>query len=172
MKGKENQVKKVCGFHVNDWHFTTMILPYVCNEIQNNNNIITILQNSIKPNIEEILSKMNLNKMLEKQIKEINWTKANSIKYSKIKQILQQINGQVQNVNILISGDKVFIDQVNQSIERIMQNINMEKSITIIDCYDMAQFENIGEIKRKYGFILNTSGIQKMYCQEQEKKNA
>lgn len=172
MKGKENQVKKVCGFHVNDWHLTTMILPYVCNEIQKNNDMIILLQNSIKQNIEEILSKMNLNKTLEKQIKEINWTKANSIKYSKIKQILQQMNGQVSNVNILISGDKTFMEQVNQSIEKVMQNTNMKSTITIIDCYDMTQFENVSKIKKHYEFILNTSGIQKVCYQEEERKDA
>ena len=42
MKDKTKQVKKVCGFYVNDWHLTTMVLPYIRNEIQAKNEIVTI----------------------------------------------------------------------------------------------------------------------------------
>ena len=34
MKEQNKQMKKVCGFHVNDWHLTTMILPYIHKEIE------------------------------------------------------------------------------------------------------------------------------------------
>jgi len=58
----KSEVRKICGFYVNEWHLTTMILPYVHKEIGKENTIITILQNGISKNIEEILSKMNFNR--------------------------------------------------------------------------------------------------------------
>lgn len=174
MKSKENQIKKVCEFHINDWHFTTTILPYICNEMQKNHSITTILQNSIKLNIEEILSKMNLNKTLQNQIKQIHWDKTNIIKYSQIKQILNRENGQVSNNNILINGDKAFIKQANESIQKILPNMKIENTITIIDCYNINESNNGNEIKNQYEFILNTLGIQKIEkdFQKENKKEA
>lgn len=161
MKEQKEQMKKVCGFHVNEWHLTTMILPYIHKEIENNNEVITILQNGIKSNIEEILAKMNLNKELNKKIKEIDWTKTHPIKYNKIKSKLENVKGQANKINILINGDKEFIEIVNKNIEKAVKNMNIESKITIINCYDVTQFTNISEITDKHEFIINTSGIKR-----------
>ncbi|MBO5479523.1 MAG: hypothetical protein J6A04_07630 [Clostridia bacterium] len=162
MNNKENNIKKVCAFYVNDWHFTTMILPYIANEIKSKNKIITILQNNMKSNIEEILSKMNLNQKLKEEILEINWTKNFPIKYSNIKQEIQQIDGQVKDINIFINGDKEFIKMVNQNIEKLIEKFNLRTSITIVNFYDITKFTNVSEITDEHQYILNTSGIKKI----------
>ena len=77
----KSEVRKICGFYVNEWHLTTMILPYIHKEIEKENTIITILQNGISENIEEILSKMNLNEKLQKSILNINWKSTKTLKY-------------------------------------------------------------------------------------------
>lgn len=162
MKDQENQMKKVCGFYVNELHFTTMILPYIRKEIEANNTIITILQNDMKSNVEEVLSKMNLNKILENKILEINWEKTVSVKYSNIKQQLEKANGQAQNINIFINGDKEFIKMVNQNIEKAIQNVKMENMVTVINFYNITGFTNVSEITNLHEYILNTSGIRKI----------
>lgn len=160
MKDKENQIRKVCGFYANDWHLTTTILPYVRNEIEAENEIITILQNNIKPNIEEILSKMNVNKTLENKILQIDWTKTEPVKYTNIKQKLWKIKGQAKNITILISGEKEFIQIVNQSLQKEIPNANLQNPITIIHFYDMEKLTNGSEMTKEYQYMINTSGIR------------
>ena len=55
-----NKIKKLCGFCINEWHLTTMILPYISKEIENNYKMITILENSIEENIKTLIKKLNL----------------------------------------------------------------------------------------------------------------
>lgn len=66
-----NNIKKLCGFCINEWHLTTMILPYISKEIENNYKMITILENSIEENIKTLIKKLNLKN--EEDILEINW---------------------------------------------------------------------------------------------------
>ena len=127
MKEQNKQMKKVCGFHVNDWHLTTMILPYIHKEIEKENQIITILQNGIKANIEEILQKMNLNEELNKKIKQIDWEKTYPVKLDKIKDKLDNLNVQENNINILINGDKEFIEAVNDKLEKNIKNVDIKQ---------------------------------------------
>ncbi|MCI8482258.1 MAG: hypothetical protein HFJ27_04170 [Clostridia bacterium] len=159
MKEQKTKIRKVCGFYTNDWHFTTMILPYVRNEISANNEIIAILQNSIKSNIKEILSKMNIKAILEQKILQINWEKTQPIKYPILKNTLLQKDGQDKDINILVNGDKEFIEKVNQNIEKIIQNENVKSRITILNYYDMTKDINIQDITSQYNNIINTAGI-------------
>lgn len=157
MKDNKNKVSKVCGFYMDKWHLTMMILPNIAKEVENKNKVITILQNGIKSNIEEMLSKMNLNKELENEILNINWTKTNPIKYSDIKEELE--NTVAQNVNIIVDGDEFFIEQANKIIKRVVSEENFKSKITQINCYDLTKFNNVKEIENKHEFIIRTSGM-------------
>lgn len=170
MKDQENQMKKVCGFYVNEMHFATMILPYIRREIEAKHKIITILQNDMKSNVEEVLSNMNLNETLQNEILTLNWSKTISVKYSKVKQIIEEANGQAQNITIIINGDKEFIKMVNQYTEKAIKSISMLKTVTITNFYDVTEFTNVSEITNLHEYILNTSGIRR--TQEVFKKDA
>ena len=161
MKDITKQVKKVCGFYVNDWHLTTMILPYIHKELEKENEIITILQKGIKSNIDEILEKMNLKENLNNKIKQIDWTSTYPVKYTKIKSKIKQANPKSDIINILINGNTDFIEIVNSNIIRIIQNTNLENKINIINCYNVTEFTNVSEITTNYEYILNTTGIKK-----------
>ena len=162
MKDKEIEIQKVCGFYVNDWHFTTMILPYVRKEIEGNKKVITFFQESMKAKVEEILSKMNLNKTFEKKILEINWKQ---IKQEEIEQTLklekenmqmfnivenedsetgkenmnmtnrlkEEIKENRQMADILVKGDNEFIETINEKIETAMKELGEIIQITIIN---------------------------------------
>lgn len=130
MKNKETQIQKVCGFYVNDWHFTTMILPYIRKEIESNKKVITFFQNNIKSNIEEILSKMNLNKTFEERILEINW---NQIEQEQIEQTLELAKENTQTIDIVENLD---IEKENMQMTNILKKENKlikERNIQTID---------------------------------------
>lgn len=183
MKDKEIKIQKICGFYVNDWHFTTMILPYMRKEIEGNKKVITFFQNTIESNIKEMLSKMNLNKTFEEKILEINWNKANFLRKEEIKQILETINqniqamerlkkeenksmearnGNTQTIDILVKGENEFIETINGKIETAIQELNFELKVNIINFYDLSQNQEIIKITKKYEYLVNTAGMQKI----------
>ncbi len=201
MKNKETQIQKVCGFYVNDWHFTTMILPYIRKEIESNKKVITLFQNSIKSNIEEILSKMNLNKTFEERILEINWKQ---IKQEEIEQTLKLEKENMQMINIvenedsetrkenmnmtnrlkeeikenrqmadiLVKGDNEFIETINEKIETAMKELGERIQITIINFYDLSQNNEINQITKQHEYVMNTAGMQKIEKETKQKKEA
>lgn len=159
---KLERLEKVCSFYVNDWHLTTMILPYIKKAIEKEVVVITALENGIQNNIKEILSKMNLRKELEEKILEINWTSSKIMKYSKIKEEIQKVVKQGKNIEVLISGDKEYIEMVNKNIQRVVGSIKINETIRVINCYEITKFSNVSEITKKHRYILNTSGIRKV----------
>ena len=62
-----SNIKKLCGFCINEWHLTTMVLPYISKEINNNYKIITILEKGIEENIKLLIKKLNLKIILDNQ---------------------------------------------------------------------------------------------------------
>ena len=158
MNNKENTLKTICSFYINDWHLTTMILPYIHKKLESNEEIITILQEGIKENIEKILDRMNLKEAHRKQILETNWTSTKLLKYENV---LKQItNTKREKINILVNGKKEYIKKVNTILNKIIKKNELNKDITIINCYEISEFDNINEITKKHEYILNTSGVQ------------
>jgi hypothetical protein len=140
MRNKGNEIKRICGFYINNCHLTTMLLPHIHKEIERNNKVITFFQNGIKNNVQELLSKMNLNQELYNKILEIDWNKTITIKYSDIKNKLENIKeGEYSNINILINGDTDFINTVNKNIERALKNVNIKHEISIINYYEITR---------------------------------
>ncbi len=157
----KSEVRKICGFYVNEWHLTTMILPYIHNEIESENAIITILQNGISENIEEILSKMNLNKELQNSILDIDWKSTKTLKYATMKQKMKSVIKDQKEINILINGEKEYIEMANEITEKVINEMNIKNQINILNCYDVTKFSNVTEIKSKHEFLMNTAGIKK-----------
>ena len=157
---KDNK-EKICSFYVNNWHLTTMILPYINKELDEKVNIVMFIQNSIEENIKTLISKLNLKN--EKRILKLNWGSAEGLKYSDLKKKMEFISRE-QNTNniILISGSKEYIDSINKNIDKWMEK-NKEfikvKKFKIIDSYEVGEFNNsIKEILEKHTKIINTSG--------------
>ena len=193
MKDKEIEIQKICGFYVNDWHFTTMILPYMRKEIEENKKVITFFQNTIESNIKEMLSKMNLNKTFEEKILEINWNKANSLRKEEIKQTLESIdkniqatdllrkeenksiearNENTQAIDILVKGENEFIETINGKIETAIQELNFETKVNVINFYDLSKNQEINQITQKHEYVINTAGMQKIDNKIKKEKEA
>lgn len=159
---KIERTEKICAFYVNDWHLTTMILPYMKRKIEEETKVITILENGIQDNIKEILSKMNLRKELEIKILEVNWTSSKIMKYSKIKEEIVKEAKEGKNIEVLISGNKEYIELANKNIEKVIESTKTKGTIKIINCYEITEFNNVSEITKKHNYILNTSGVRKV----------
>lgn len=157
----KSEVRKICGFYVNEWHLTTMILPYIHKEIEKQNSIITILQSGINENIEEILSKMNLNKRLQKSILNIGWETTKFIKYSTVREKIENVNVNEKSIDIIINGEKEYIENANKIIEKLIDETDIKSRINILNCYNVTGFSNVSEIASKHDFIINTAGIKK-----------
>lgn len=165
MKIKECKVNKVCSFYVNDWHLTTMMLPYINRRVEEQATIVTMLENGIQDKVEELLSKMNLSKESTNRVLEISWTSNKMFKYSEIKHYLEEKMLQHQEIDILINGRTDYIDIVNENIQKVLKDSKKkfkDNTITIINCYEVTQFSNINDILVKHDCILNTSGVKKI----------
>lgn len=161
MKEKENQIIKVCSFYVNDWHLTTMILPHIKRTIEENTKVLTILENGIKNKVEELLSKMNLNPITQNKILEINWTSSPVCKYTEIKNQIESVTNDIEQINVIVNGKEEYIEIANENIEKVMKNIKGKK-VTIINCYEITKHKEIDKILDKHDFVLNTSGIKEI----------
>ncbi len=156
MKRENENVEKLCSFYVSDWHLATMLLPYINRQIDKNTNIITLLENNIKENIETLVEKLDLKN--REKILEIRWENINSKKYSDIEEILKkEVNETNENI-ILVNGCKDYIEKNNENIERWIQKTGI-KEIKIINFFEVTEFNHhIVEILNAHDRVLNTSG--------------
>lgn len=164
--GKISKVKKVCGFYVSSIHLVTMILPYIKNETNRNVKFETVLEYNLKENVSNILSNLTINDKEKENILSINWNSNKIQKYSSIEKKLKNVLEYNNEINILISGSRKYIEETNKIIEKFLnKNINKiyQKKIVIIDCYEVSEFDdNIREILDSHELMINTSGIHKI----------
>ncbi len=153
-----NNIKKLCGFCINEWHLTTMVLPYISKAIDDNYKVITILENNIEENIKTLIKRLNLKN--ERDILKINWKQETAQRYTMISSKLNIITKSNEKYIILINGRKRFIDVANKQIEKWLQkNIKIKNEIKIINCYEITDFNyNITEILDSHDKMINTSG--------------
>ncbi len=164
--GDINSVKRVCGFYVSSMHLITMILPYIKTQNIRNVKFETILEYNLKENLKNVLSNLVIKDEEKEKILNINWNRNRIQKYSNIEKSLKNILENNKEIDILISGSRKYIEEANKVVDKfINKNINKlkEKKITIIDCYEVTEFDdNIREILDTHELIINTSGIHKI----------
>lgn len=157
--GYSNQnIKKLCGFYVSDWHLVTMLLPYINKEINEGVNITTILEKDIAENVQTLVKKLSLKK--EEDILNLNWEKSRIYKYEEINKKVKELAKKQQDSIIVVNGTKEYIDHINEMLKKSLKNISLEnQAIKIIDFYEVTEFNyNIMEILDKHDKIINTSG--------------
>lgn len=157
MEIKEN-LKKLCSFYVSDIHFGTMILPYISKKLEEKNSVHTIFEKDMYKNMNEIISKLNLNKEIKEEMKNIDWNKKTD--KNDIKNCINNINDSSEVV--LVMGNKKYISKTNKKLEKQIKKENLEK-VTIINCYNVDVFnKNMEDILKTHDGILNTSGERKI----------
>ena len=142
-----------------------MMLPHINENIIKNIKVITLLEKGIKNNVEELVLKMNLKESTKSQILGINWTSNVKYKYKEIEKYIKENLKKQDNIEIIVNGKNSYIDIINSNIEEFInknQKKLKNKYITIINCYEVTQFNNISEVIDKHDLILNTSGYRKI----------
>ena len=156
MKKENQRVEKLCSFYVSDWHFATMLLPYINHQIAKQVNVITLLETDMEKNIETLVKKLNLKN--RKEILEICWKNVTTKKYAEIETLLkQEIKNDKENI-ILVNGCKEYIERNNENIERWVEKEN-KRNVKIINFFEVTEFNHhIVEILNSHDRVLNTSG--------------
>ena len=161
-----NKMKTICGFYVSSIHLITMILPYIRKEINENNEIETILEYNLKGNVENILNKLIINDEEKETVLNINWKSQKIQKYYNMEKKLKHLLDDNNKINILISGSRKYIEEMNLILNKFLKKYNNklnDKEMSIINLYEVTEFDNnIREILDKHELIINTSGIHKI----------
>ena len=123
-------IKKVCGFNISSIHFSMMILPYIKKELDNKKYVITILEENIEKNINQVLSKISINDKEKENILNINW-KETDIKESKFKNYIIDKIKEKENIDIIIYGKEKYINDTNKELNKILDK-KLKKNIKII----------------------------------------
>jgi len=162
---EENKLR-MCSFYVSDWHLTVMLLPFIEEKAQKGEILNTILGKSIAHNMQEILSRIQINDTVKEQILKMDWENKNLIKYADIRKFMEKVTKNKREVTIIVEGHKDKIDYINKNIDKWMQRQERKlkrKQIKIINCYEITEFnQNLQEILDKHDKILNTSGIHEI----------
>ena len=138
--------EKICVLHASDEHLVTMLIPYIYEQIKEENKVITIFEKDFSKVAEKVLKCIKE----ENQIK-IDWNKTN------INDLNLKLNQSLNKSIIIISGENKFIENVNS----LLKNIN--ENFIIINCFNIFKNEKrISEIVEEYENILTTQGIEKI----------
>lgn len=150
MVTKENKLEKTCSFYVSEYHLEMILVPYINKKIEEKYNVEIITQKNLKDTVKTLMDKINLEEQRKDKILNLNWGESKD--FYEIKNKEKQI--------IIVNGNKEYIEQINKQIENIEENDKLE----IVNCYNLEEIgENIGEIRKQYKNILNTTGIEKQY---------
>ena len=157
MIDREN-VKKVCSFCVSDWHFITMLIPYINKKIEENEEVKIHTQQSRFETMRTFLSKLTLNQEAKQKLADLNWNGSKINRYYQIQEEIEKSHS--DNITFIIEGENSYIERVNHYIEKwLNKNKRTNKKVTIINCYEVMQFnQNIEEILAEHNKILNTAG--------------
>ena len=84
--------ERICNFYANEVHLGVTIVPFVANKIKEHSKVCTLLNKNINKEVENIISKINIDEKLKHEILEINWKKSTSDK----KDLKQYIESQLK----------------------------------------------------------------------------
>lgn len=140
---ENEKTEKIYSIYVSDFHLEMILVPYINEKINNNENVVIQTEKDLKSTLEILMSKMNLKNEEKINILNLGWRKGE-------KEI-------IENSNIIIIGTKEYIQNIHDKIEK-----NHIRCKDIIDCYDFEEIkEEIDNIVCKYNKSLNTLGYNK-----------
>lgn len=137
---KESKVKRYCCFYASDYHLEMILLPYIKRNLEKNFFVVT--QNNLSDSIKMLLERTNFTDYEKNKILHFDW---NNNKVEKL------FNKQIDEINIILSGDSNFIKGINEKIKELEI-----KRMNVIDCYNIDEVKNLSiEIQKNYDDILN-----------------
>lgn len=160
MRLEKINLKRTCSFYISEFHLSTLLLPYITERVRRNVQIETFIENSIEENIKKVIRGINIEEYIKKEIMKIDWNDFELTKYSKI---VDRIKVEDRDINIIVSGSKEYIENINIGINRLIENLNAKGlrdkiNVTINNCYPVREVLSVKEILDKHDLLLNTSG--------------
>ena len=70
---ENKKIEKICNFYVSDFHLEMILLPYLNEKIQENEPINIISEKNLNQSINELISKVNLDKNMKNNILNLKW---------------------------------------------------------------------------------------------------
>lgn len=146
--------QKICSFYISEFHLLTIVLPYINEKILEEKEVAIILQNDISKNVETYLKNVKNLKLEDEKIINIGWNKSQ-------KENIQDI----ENKDVIVIGDKKYIDMVNESIDRF----NIPE---ILNCYKVNDIDRIDKVLESHNKVLSTTGKRdvKNFSQNAQKR--
>ena len=146
---KESKAVRKCCLYASDFHLEMILLPYIKERIDKSKFLI-ITQNDLSNTIKILLDRVNIDKTQKEEILKLNWKESSIESMQSIKDYIND----TQDTCIIINGDGIYIENINKSLELLMNNVNT------IDCFNINDINlNIDNIKNNYEEILNTSRV-------------
>lgn len=152
MDNSKKTKEKICAFYASDYHFEMVSLPYINENMKNDNEIVILTENNLEGTMKKLLEKVNLKEDKKEEILNLNWKSEDSEKFQKIENNIKEN----KNTVIFVKGKEKYIDKANENIDNLTQN---DSNIKIINCYNIDEVgEKLDEITYQYNKILNTTG--------------
>ena len=143
---ENKKIEKVCSFYVSDFHLEMMLLPYITEKLNKNEEVIINTQKDLLESTNLVVSRMNLKEEEKNKILSLDWNRKSTVE--KVK----------ENSNIVLIGTEKYIENMNNKISDMKVN-----NIKIMDCYDFEEVqEKIKDIINNYDKSFNTLGIKKI----------
>jgi len=157
-KGKN--IKKVCSFCVSDWHFITMLIPYLHKKMMEQADIKMCLENSEFEVMRIFLSKLTLKEEEKQQLADLNWNQSRWKHYQQFEAEMEKIAK--EDSVIIVKGEKSYIERINHYVYKWnRKNGDKYNNITVVNCYQVLDCkETFEEILKEHEMILNTAGEQ------------
>ena len=156
MNNVNKNIRKVCSFYASDWHLITMLLPHVNKAINEENKIITILEEDAQDKVEMLLGKLRITN--KKEILEIGWN-GKLFNQEEFERIIKESIINNEKTEVITAGSNEYIEKVNNIIENYAsQEEAKQKDIKVINCYYVENISNIKEILNNHDAVLNTAG--------------
>lgn len=150
--------EKICNFYANEVHLGVTIIPFVANVIKENSKVCTILNANMVSEIENIVSKINIDNNLKTEILNMNW-KETKPDECEIKNYIKNEIKENSDIYVIISGSKDEVEEKNKYIEEIKSQ-NKDKNINIVNCFQIDETKINEGFLENYHKILNSSGCR------------
>ena len=152
MDNSKKTKEKICAFYASDYHFEMVSLPYINENMKNDNEIVILTENNLEGTMKKLLEKVNLKEDKKEDILNLNWKNDDIEKFQKIKEDIKDD----KNLIVFVKGKEKYINKTNDEINNLVEN---NDNIRVIDCYNMEEIgTKLDKIITQYNKILNTTG--------------
>ena len=140
---EEKNANKMYSFYVSDFHLEMILVPFINNKIEENENVIIKTEYDLEDTLKVLLTRLNIKEEEKDKILKLDWNKNNNKRLE-------------NNSNIIIVGNQKYIKDINDEIKK--EDL---ADVTIVDCYKLEEIKNKKEdIINQYDFNLNTIGYK------------